>query len=517
MSEPSAESSALGELRTLLGTSSKSIEDSLLKTVRERPAVLVDILFPVILPAIRRSIATLLQSMVEELNHVLEKSLSLRSLRWRIEAFRTRRPYAEIALLRSVRFEIVDIFLVHRNTGLLILHAVSPKARVQEAESISTLLSAIQDYIRESFHLSDDQNLNRLQMGEYSMWIEQGPHALIAARTKGPIPKEFHTRLQALIEVIHRERSANLESFVGDTTPFQRFRPALEECLRFNSTTPTPSLKPRKTILVLLTFPLLALITWFAWSYYRKHEKNQIVEQLTANAGVLITDSFRSDGKIVVQGFRDPLTVIDYDPKKVDLRLRPYLSLDPRIASRRAKSILTPPVGATVSLDEDSMIVIEGEAPYSWLRKVRRDYPQVAGARGVRTENFRTTEDREFETVRMEIENQPLYFASGSSALRGENQVILTRMIPSLQRLQELAASTGRVFQLEARGSVDSTGGDSVNERLGLERAESVAELLRRYGIPANTTADPLPLKEPLSRLDFLQRHVILEANDITI
>lgn len=513
MSGRPSETSPLSELRLILRSEKEtSAEEALLNLVRNRPAVLVDVLFPVILPAIRRSISTLFQAMIEELNRRLAKNFSFRSLRWRLEALRTRRSYAEVALLRSVQFEVMDVFLVHRQSGLLILHAAAQKAHVQDAASVSSLLSAIQDYVRESFRLSDNQELNRLEIGDYSMWIEQGPRALIAARTHGPMPQSFAERLQSVVEVIHHERSTELAAFVGDSTPFKPYQALLENLLHmdFENLVPTP--KYRRIGYALLVLPLLLLAAWMTWLVYKIHEKDLLVRQLNATPGVLVTESFRSNGKIVMSGFRDPLSKVDHDPEKVELRFRPYLSMDPTIASRRAARILSSPPGVEVGLDDDSMLVLSGVAPYAWLKKVRQEYLHVPGAMGLREEGFQSTEELELQARRVQLEGQRIYFARGSSTISSENNEILPLLISELRHLAILAERSDRILIVDVVGDVDSSGSDRVNEFLGPERALVVAERLRSYGISANVApSPPLPSMSTIAPLDFLRRQVALK------
>ena len=66
-----------------------TIETALRESVRKDPATLADALFPVMGPAIRRSILETLRSFLESFNQVLDQSLSVKGLKWRLEALRT--------------------------------------------------------------------------------------------------------------------------------------------------------------------------------------------------------------------------------------------------------------------------------------------------------------------------------------------------------------------------------------------------------------------------------------------
>src|SRR5215510_3772229 len=65
------------------------LEKAIANSVRRDPRIIAEALFPVIAGAVRRAVASALQSLIESLNQVVETSISFRSIRWRIEAART--------------------------------------------------------------------------------------------------------------------------------------------------------------------------------------------------------------------------------------------------------------------------------------------------------------------------------------------------------------------------------------------------------------------------------------------
>ena len=94
-----------------------SVEEALRASVQRNPRVLVDTLFPMMGPAIRKAITTALRSMLDSLNRSLAISLSLRGLKWHWEAFRAGKPFAEIVLLHTLSYRVEQVFLIHKETG----------------------------------------------------------------------------------------------------------------------------------------------------------------------------------------------------------------------------------------------------------------------------------------------------------------------------------------------------------------------------------------------------------------
>jgi len=129
-----------------------TVEQALTHAISQDPKRFADVLYPVMGPAIRKSIQQALNEALENFNRLLEQSLSVNSWRWRWDAWRTGQSYAQIAMLRTLVYQVEQVFLIHRDTGLL-QHVVSENVTSKDPEIISGMLTAIQDFIKESFSI----------------------------------------------------------------------------------------------------------------------------------------------------------------------------------------------------------------------------------------------------------------------------------------------------------------------------------------------------------------------------
>ena len=207
-----------------------SIEEALKTSVRRQPKVIADAIFPIMGPAIRKAIGDTLARLIQTLNQALEYSFSIRALRWRLEAWRTGRSFGEVVLLHTLAYRVEQIFLIHRETGLLLQHVSAEAVAAPDGDMVSGMLTAIQDFVRDSF-AEQGQSLDSMKVGDLTVWIEVGPHALAAAVIRGNPPQDLHTQLQTALEKIHADLGEPLTGFEGDTTPFELARHYLESCL----------------------------------------------------------------------------------------------------------------------------------------------------------------------------------------------------------------------------------------------------------------------------------------------
>ena len=137
--------------RKLQSTLQPIIEEALRISVARDPAMIATSLFPIIGEAVRKSVAHSLQGIFDSLNQMLDRGLSLESWKWRFEAWRSGKSFGEVALARSLNYRVEQVFLIHRETGLLLRHISAGDDVVQDADMISGMLTAIQDFVRDSF------------------------------------------------------------------------------------------------------------------------------------------------------------------------------------------------------------------------------------------------------------------------------------------------------------------------------------------------------------------------------
>jgi len=208
-----------------------TVEEIIRDSVKRDPMFLADSIFPIIGPAIRRSIAASLRAMVQSMSDTLEQTFSWRGIQWRIESFRTGRPFAEIVLMHTLVYRMEQLFLIHKETGLVLQHVAADSIDLKDADMVSAMLTAIQDFVNDSFSSKEDSSLQNLSMGELTVWIEQGPRTILASVIRGNPPPDLRITLREILENIEFEYNAALDGFRGDAAPFESCRPDLQYCL----------------------------------------------------------------------------------------------------------------------------------------------------------------------------------------------------------------------------------------------------------------------------------------------
>ena len=466
------------------------VETALKRSVRDEPRFWAQTIAPILGPAIRAAVASALREMVQTTNQILENSLSARSWRWRVEAWRTGRPFAQIVLLRTLVYRVEQVLLVDRTSGLLLASVAAPGIATKDSALVSAMLTAIQEFVHDSFHLAQGDSVRQIHMGEFSLWVEPGPFAAIAAAVRGNAPVEFHEVLRAAVDLIHEEMAAELRDFRGDSAPFeQRGRPILEGCLQSRFQEP----EPRSYWRVWVCAGALgaALLVWGGLKAVQARQWNGALAALRSTPGITITEARRERGKHVLQGLRDPFaapaeSVLEKNGisrRDVALRLQPFISLDPGLLIRRARAAIDAPESVSASLD-GGVLTLRGTASHEWIAGARNAGQKLAlaGIGEIRTDGI---VDRDLEALRAEIEAVRILFRVQSSAVTPDQAKRIDFVIPKLRRWIDGVIAIRRVPRVKLVGHADRSGSETTNTALSNERARQVMEFLLAAGIPS--------------------------------
>ena len=347
-------------------------------SIRNDPTTLINILYPTIVPAIRKSIGETIDGTFQRLNQSLKYSLTWRGLKWRWEAWRTGASFAEVVLKHTLVYQVEHVFLVHRHTGLLIAHVSAENAVSQDPQLVSSMLVAIQDFVRDSFTGAEHQGLDSLRLGELRLWSEPGPFALLVAVIRGDPPEGLHDTFRDTLSRIHAERHHALETFNGDSAGLGDVEARLRDLVALGEHAPPRVGLARLVIWGLVLLLLILAATWAAWWWNNQQLWQGYLDRLRAQPGIVITEAGKRDGKFVVSGLRDPLAAdpqailreAGVNPAWVVASWLPYQSLDPQMMLKRLDATLKPPPTVTLEI-AGNRIVARGSAPRAWIEEAR--------------------------------------------------------------------------------------------------------------------------------------------------
>jgi OOP family OmpA-OmpF porin len=458
-----------------------SVEEAINASVRRNPHPLADALFPVMGPAIRKAIAHTLSAMMESLNRTVDQSLSWRALRWRITAWRTGKPFSEVVLLHTLVYRVEQVFLIHRESGLLLQHVALADAPAQDAGMVSAMLTAIRDFVRDSFGTGQDETLDALRVGETAVVVEQGPYAVLAALVRGTPPPGLRARLKEALESVHLQRGAELQAFDGDSAPFETARAPLQDCLETRFKPGERSTSWRRWALTAIAI-LVLLGVWAGLRWREQSRFDGYLTRLRAQPGIVVVASGRRNGTFFVDGLRDPraadpsalLATASLAPARVAQRWEPYDSHHPAFVLARARSILRPPASVVLAF-RDGVVTASGTADTAWLAEARRVAPVIPG---VARFDAAGVVDEPLQRLSLAIESTSLVFPKGRAELAPGQAAVLDTLRSRLASLDGTGRMMGTRFGVQIVGHADNDGTEDQNFPLSRARADAVRSLL---------------------------------------
>lgn len=350
-----------------------TVEDAVRESVEQNEKVLAECLYPVIGPATRKSVGSAIGELVQSLNQTLEYSVSPKSISWRWEAIKTGKTFAEVVMLRTLVFQVEQVLLIHKETGLLLQHIVDESVESQDPDLVSAMLTAIEDFIQDSFEVESGESLESLELGDLNVWIEEGPHSILACVVRGSAPIELKERIRASQEKIQKMFGEALAAFEGNAETLEGSKPYLDDCLHFRFEGQSVDEEKRallsdrqKATLWMIALIVTVVIGVHAFLNHQVWQKwNSFVADLEQQPGLVIISQSKKGSRFMLNGLRDPLSVDPderlaisrLDPNKVEMTWRPYWSLEPELAGDRTQALLK-----MKRKDEDRTSRLQGSA-----------------------------------------------------------------------------------------------------------------------------------------------------------
>ena len=483
-----------------------TVESAIKESVRRDPREFATAIFPVLGPAIRKAIAETMSGLVNTINRAIEHSLSPQGIRWRIESWRTGVPFAQIVVRHALVYRVEQVLLVHAETGLLLANV--PDGSLGDADLVSGMLTAIGDFVNDSFEPKKTGELRAFAAGDLTVLVETGPRANLAAVVRGTPPDSLPAKLQTTLETIHLQWCDPLTGFNGDAAAFTTTRPLLEDCVETVVATDKRASAAGLRRFAWVIPVLLLLAGGIAWRTARTNRLwAAALARLDTEPGIAVIRTERSGGKWRITGMRDPLAVSPsllmasrgVDTNDVVAHWEPYVSTEPAILLARARHVLAPPAGVTLSLKSDTLVA-SGRAPASWIIRADGLAPALAGVGAVNLSHVTLGLPATMEPIAAEIENLRTLFAPGSEAL---DQRALNTIATVAGKLRELvtAADANRYdLTMQIVGRADPTGAETDNLALSRRRASAVRDRLISLGIKpsrltveATGSGDPIP------------------------
>lgn len=469
--------------------------------IKKRPRELAAEIFPIMGSAIRRSIAETFHSMLLSFQKQMELSFSWRGLRWRLEALRSGKSFGEIVLLNTLVYRVDQVFLIHSQSGLVLAHLAHEGLEIQDADLVSAMLTAVQDFVRDCFASADDQDaeLSSMNFGDGVILVEKHPYASLACLVRGAPPAGFRDQMASVLDTLLVLHAQDLADFSGDTGPFADALPYLEECLISRAIDENKPLSVWVKVLPLVL--LLSFALFWGGGYYRDMKDRQAVaeraavlsqslECLRSSAGITVIEVQENTGPWDVYCLKDilapaPEEYLAQAGKTAEdfvFHVTPVVSYTPEVVMSHVLQTTKPPESVAARLDKNGTLFFTGTAPTGWQLQARAKALALSGVSDVDMSGVFDPLTHELKKLVEIVETTVVVFPFNKAVPVGGEHEKLVMAIDALVALEELAKDMGMTVSLTVYGHADKVGSDKSNYEISQARATTIASMLYAQG-----------------------------------
>jgi len=266
----------INDKQTLIDTLSPIVASSIHQSIIDSQEEMTEALYPIMGRLVTRAVSEAMRDLVHRIDTQMRRTFSFGSVARQIKARSQGVSEAELALREALPFQVCDLFLIHRESGILLQHISGAPENQTDSDLISGMLTAIRDFVQDAFGQNNESDLDQIQYGETTILIETAQSVYLAAVITGFPPQNFRVDMRQLIYAIDLQFGPALHDFDGDASRFDETRLPLETLLQTSTPAsdhpPTPvkeQSSTRKNLRLIIGVAAIiigvVIIGWMLW------------------------------------------------------------------------------------------------------------------------------------------------------------------------------------------------------------------------------------------------------------
>jgi len=459
--------------------------------VKNQKDDIVDALYPVIGNMISRYVTKSLEEMLGSINAQVQSGLSYKSLKRKIKAKVQGVSEAELLFNENAFSNIQAIFLIHKDTGIILSQAQNPNHKINDSDMLASMMTAIRSFVND--WVSQDGENKELGEIDYSgnkIIIEASNYSYLAVIVEGAAYKVTYEKIRETLGTVIAQNGEDIREFEGDLEAFSQLKvdEKLEALLLHdNSQEEVP--KNVKIHPLMYIVPLL-LLSWWGFSMYENYMNESLKEKVdTKLYKTASLTSYRLNTKVkdgvVTLGGEVPFFYYKQLASKLITSVRDVVSVDNKI-------IVVPTLSDPVQINAYISYVILGLNTHKGLNlHYEYDYENLKVLGTASSEVLKksamdalskikgiTSISDEIKLkvpLKPQFKSEGVYFDRGFTTLNKEAKSNLREAIRLLKNID-------KSHVLYVTSYSDLIGNSKKNTRLAIKRIENVIKFLQLQG-----------------------------------
>ena len=514
------------------------VERSLHRSIEANSEKIVGTLYPLVGALVRKAVSSFLVEFVERTNALIENSFSPKSVSWRFKAWQSGVSYSEYVASQIYQYQVQQILVIHRETGTLLHSISSDPEKEKDADLISSMLVAINDFVADAFGVTSNESENELgeiKTDDFTLLIKIGPQALLVAAVTGSIPPEVRGTLQKALEEFHQFYQQPLVNYDGDNAPFEGCETILSDCL-VSERKEGEGKRSKRIVGTLVLVAIFASLLILSFMRVSLSILKSDLHELTPPPGVIVTDVFISNGRVHAKVMRDPvatnieqwLVENEINVDKVTVVEEPFVSLNPSLVEQKLEKLinnypLSESESVTMDKGENRSYLISGTVFTPSAINLDQQINAIPGIEALVVDtsllsvkaayeiNDSVLQKATLNRLVNKVSSQNVLFATNQEALSEVQLATLEELASDIKQLLKLADSTNTIVNIVVMGASDNSGSSARNRTLSQKRAENVVNSLISLGVESDILI-PISLGELPLRNASMGRSVMLNV-----
>ncbi|OKH11737.1 OmpA family protein [[Limnothrix rosea] IAM M-220] len=254
--------------------------DIIKQQIRIERDAMVDALYPVI----GSTISKYMQDVVQEINSRVESTLTPAGIQRKLRAKMKGISEAELIFQESMPFEIKAVFLIHKQSGLIIASAKQQKSlpentddkegKALEGDLMAGMLTAMRSFASEcSIEPGNTSELKEIEYESFQILMEVAGYCYIATVLKGEVEANYIKKMRRSLSniILQYDRDQSIHYYSGDPNSVDNaVKQELEELIDYRPQTTDSDKGSFPAALLLLVF--VPLFVWGGWRFWQNKQ-----------------------------------------------------------------------------------------------------------------------------------------------------------------------------------------------------------------------------------------------------
>ena len=461
--------------------------------VKNQKDDVVDALYPVMGNMISRYVTKSLEEVFTNINAQVQNGLSYKSLKRKVKAKMQGVSEAELLFNENAFSNIQAIFLIHKDTGIVLAQAQNPNHEINDSDMLASMMTAIRSFVNDWVSQDgESKELGEIDYGGNKIIIEPSNYSYLAVIVEGAAYRATYEKIRDTLGNIVAEYGEHIREFAGDLEAFSEYK-VYEELepllLEEKSEEETTKVKIHPLMYIL---PLV-LLSWWGFFMYKDYMNNTLKEKVdtllykTSSLTSYRLDTQVEDGVVTLKG-EVPFSYHKQLASKLIRNVSDVVSVNNQI-------IVVPTLSDPVQIDAYIAHTILGLNAQKGLNlKYKYDYENLkvfgtAFSESLKTSAIQTlAKIKGINTIQDEIKvtvpslppvKKSIYFARGFTTLNKQAKSDLRATIALLKKFDK-----SRVFYITSY--TDLIGNSKDNKSLSSRRIKNVIKFLQEEGKISN-------------------------------